>query len=491
MSKIRERSYLALIMLLLFGIRVWQFDQPIVENYVGRQIPTAMVARNLDRGSGFLHPQLDTGPFPNLFLVEPPIYATTVVALKRLTGLEIGPSGRLLSAIAIVLGSWGLYGLVRRREGTTIALVALAAFGLLPVLIRYGRAVQPDALMLGTQLAGLRCWDHFVHQKKWWSGAAGWILLGTSLALKITSIFILVPLAWGILGWKDKRLLVGMALAILPALCWYGYVATVIDLDSGSRASVDNRRIWIQGFRLETYLNWQTYAPLGRYLGVRLFTPIGLVAGLFGLRWVNGKHLWWTWMIAGLLGLFALAAKWHHEYYWMVLSPPIAVGIASTLDAVAARSRLLGTALGLIAICSSFVIVASTWRTPIEWSTLEEAGAVVRWTLPPDALIVGPEALLYQADRRGCRLEYEPSAAARAAGEWGGRLQLTEGPLALVEFYREQGAAFLVDLPVGTGSDPARSAFRSALRDAYRVVVDRPEILIVRLEARLQGEGNQ
>ena len=57
-----------------------------VENYVGRQVPTAMVARNLDRGSGILRPQLETAPFPNYFVVEPPLYESLVVALERWAG---------------------------------------------------------------------------------------------------------------------------------------------------------------------------------------------------------------------------------------------------------------------------------------------------------------------------------------------------------------------------------------------------------------------
>ena len=72
-----------LLLLATFLIRALHAGQPIVENYVGRQVPTAMVARNLDRGSGFLRPQLDTAPFPNYFLVEPPIYESGVVVLKR------------------------------------------------------------------------------------------------------------------------------------------------------------------------------------------------------------------------------------------------------------------------------------------------------------------------------------------------------------------------------------------------------------------------
>jgi hypothetical protein len=85
----RERAALLGLLGLTFALRAIATDQPIVENYVGRQVPTAMVARNLERGSGFFRPQVETAPYPNLFLVEPPIYAAAVVGLRRLTGLAL------------------------------------------------------------------------------------------------------------------------------------------------------------------------------------------------------------------------------------------------------------------------------------------------------------------------------------------------------------------------------------------------------------------
>src|SRR5262249_9055762 len=123
-----ERIALIGLLLATFALRAVRADQPIVENYVGRQIPTAMVARNLEPGSGFLGPKLDTRPFPNYFLVEPPIYALWSVVLRQRTGLALEPAGRLLSALATVLGTWGLYGLARRREGPAVAILAVAAF---------------------------------------------------------------------------------------------------------------------------------------------------------------------------------------------------------------------------------------------------------------------------------------------------------------------------------------------------------------------------
>ena len=98
---------MALVLAATFLIRAVGVDQPIVENYVGRQVPTAMVARNLDRGSGLLRPQLDTAPFPNYFLVEPPLYECGVVALKRATGLSLEAAGRILSAMATAVAALG------------------------------------------------------------------------------------------------------------------------------------------------------------------------------------------------------------------------------------------------------------------------------------------------------------------------------------------------------------------------------------------------
>src|SRR5271168_5105417 len=113
------------LLVAVFAIRAFHAAQPIVENYVGRQVPTAMVARNLDRGSGFLRPRLDTAPFPNYFVVEPPIYERCVVALTWATGLELGAAGRLVSAAATTLAAWGIFGLVRRREGRRAALLTV------------------------------------------------------------------------------------------------------------------------------------------------------------------------------------------------------------------------------------------------------------------------------------------------------------------------------------------------------------------------------
>ncbi len=162
-------------LLLVVSVRLIRLDQPIVENYVGRQIPTAMAARNLERGSGFLKPQLDTGPFPNWFLVEPPIFELATVCAHRVTGLPLESAGRLVSSLGISLACWGLWRLAKPRIGFTGGLAAAFSLGVFPVCVRYGRAFQPDALMLGFVVAGL--W--FCDESKRRQSRSGWRPVGS------------------------------------------------------------------------------------------------------------------------------------------------------------------------------------------------------------------------------------------------------------------------------------------------------------------------
>ena len=183
------------LLLVTFLIRAVHAGQPIVENYVGRQVPTAMVARNLDRGSGLLRPQLDTAPFPNYFLVEPPIYESGVVVLKRATGLSLEEAGRILSALATALAAWGLFALARRREGrlrgATWPWPPSPSF---PSRSAMGAPFSPTPRCWAPSWLGLACWDRYRSRPRWYWLAAGWFLVALGFALKITAAFLLVPL---------------------------------------------------------------------------------------------------------------------------------------------------------------------------------------------------------------------------------------------------------------------------------------------------------
>ncbi|WP_406695474.1 glycosyltransferase family 39 protein [Singulisphaera sp. Ch08] len=470
----RESLAVVGLLLLTVGIRAINLDQPIVENYVGRQIPTAMVARNLARGSGFLRPQLDTAPLPNLFLVEPPLYAWAAARLHRLTGLPLEASGRLVSALAIALGGWGLHGLARRRLGGRPALLALAAFVVFPVTVRYGRSFQPDALMIGLLVAGMRCWDEYEAGGRILWLLSGVVMLATGLAIKIVAASILIPLVTVILrprwGWK-----VALAAAlIVPALLWYWHAAALISSGAGSRASADNGAIWLRVLIPSALLRPETAVHVARFL-LRSFTPIGLALAILGLLPSRtGDRLWTVWGASTLAALAVLAGKLHHEYYWLMLAPVVAVGVGKGLDLLIVRQRVLGGLTGAALLGLALVQSWSTWKTPDEWSSLAEAARAIEANVPREAWVAAPEALLFASDRRGCRMEFTDSAAKRAAGEWGKSLD-SDGPLALVEFYRAHGARFVADVLT---DDPKRLALHEEIRRRYKVLVDRPGVLL-------------
>jgi 4-amino-4-deoxy-L-arabinose transferase-like glycosyltransferase len=441
-----------------------------------------MVARNLERGSGLFHPQIDTAPYPNLFLVEPPIYAAVVVGVRRATGMALAlePAGRLVSALATTLAAWGLHGLVRRREGRAAALIATVAFATFPLTVRYGRAFQPDALMLGTLVAGLRFWDESQARGKiaWLIPAA--VLVALGLALKIVSVYLLVPLV-SLIPRSERRWKVMLALGLtLPALGWYLYAVLLLGVGRGSLAAADNAWLWLRALVPGALWRSATLGLTGRYLAIRAFTPLGAALAVWGL-WRLRDRFWRVWGLAAAGALAVLAGKMHHEYYWLALTPVAAAGVGRALADVATRRPLRAVGLGCLLIGLSLFQCRSTWGTPLEWSMLPEAARAVRSVVPPGALLVAPEALLYSADRRGCRLEWTPSAARRAAGEWGADVALGD-PLALVEFYRVRGARF-VAVPKGTAREaPAASmALQEAIRRRYNVLVDQPGVLIAAL----------
>ena len=528
----RDRLVLGLILAAIFGALATRLDQPIVENYVGRQVPTAMVARNLERGSGFLHPTLDTAPFPNRFLVEPPIYPQLVAWVRSgigfVWGISVEPSvgfvweipGRLTSATLTTLGAWSFFGLVRRREGPTAALVSLASFGMFPVILRYGRAFQPDAAMLGFVLLGMRGWDEYQAEgRRRWAWMGG-LALTVGLAIKITSAWILIPFALVVTRLPlVLRLGVGLAM-VLPAIGWYLHAWNELSSGSpaaGSLASADNAAIWIKTLSPESWLRFATWEAVAWNFSIRAFTPVGFALAVAGWCCVasqpEGDRLWRGWAIGSGLAIVVLAAKWHHGYYWMVMAPLVAVGVARTLVTIGRRDvwgQVVAWGLGSFFLLMSGYQSAPTWRDPPEWRSIQESGSRILLQLGRIRPLIAPEAVLYYSDVPGYRLEFSPEAVRRASGEFGDPIpveQATSDPMALVNFYASchnpgdfearfgspvgsnRGGVpprFVADIGSVAG-DSRRIAWRAALRvrPRTRILVDEPDLIL----AELEGEG--
>jgi hypothetical protein len=489
---LKTLSAMLVILLTSLLVRLCHLDQPIVENYVGRQIPTAMVARNLERGSGFLHPQLDTAPFPSYFLVEPPVFQLGVIALRRITSWPLEVCGRVFSAAAIAVGGWGLFGLVRRREASRVALAALVAFSFFPIIVRYGRAFQPDALMLGAVLAGVSCWDRGSRKLCLGWTIAAWLLLAIGFGAKVTSALVLVPLASLTPPPRRTGKCLLAASALGPVLLWYLWANHLTEITTGSRAAAENRSIWMAIVGSGALLRAETWAHIGRFLLVRGFTPLGILLGTWGISQkragvsrpgANGFDPWRLWGFSALFVMAVLAEKLHHEYYWLILAPVLAVGMGRAWARLAAWRPHAAWGVGLAHLLMCGLLARSTFQTPREWENLTAAARTTGLWVARDDMLVAPEPLLYLADRRGYRLEYTRSAAVRAAAEWPAEsLEAAAGPLDLIEFYRARGARFLADVAAAAG-DVRRLALHEAIRVRYKLMVDSCPLFLVELDA--------
>lgn len=470
--------------------RLVQWDQPLVENAVGRQIPTAMVARNLERGAGFLYPRLDTGPFPNWFLVEPPVYQALVIAVRRTTGLGLEAAGRVTSAAGFALGCVGLWALVWRRLGAPWAAWVVAVYALLPVCVRYGRAFQPDAVAVGLALAGLALWDQWRVERRWWVGGLGWLAVAAGVSVKVLGAFVLAPL--GVLLWSRSRersrlrLIALLASHLVLALCWYAHAWGL--LREGSGASRENAQIWLSVLVPTALSRWETWRAIGSIHVVRAFTPVAVALAAVGVVWGRAwlDRFWLTWGGSALAMLLLVGAKLHHEYYALWLAPFVSVA------AVVGCRRLVATIerrWRWVAVSSVAVVYAalalrlswSTWRAPGEWRGLGGLSAV-RSTIPVDALVVAREAVLYTIDRRGMRLESTDGAIVRALGEWGVRVPIEEAtPETLLSWYDRLGATHWVDVGDPEQGRLTTCAAAAARRLARKTLIDEPGVLVVEL----------
>ena len=129
------------LLVAVFALRASRADQPIVENYVGRQVPTAMVARNLERGSGFLAPSSTPARSRTCSWSSRRSTAELAAWCRRL-GHALERAGRLVSALDDA-GGVGTVRPVPGARGDGGRLLAVVAFAVFPVTIRYGGPSSP------------------------------------------------------------------------------------------------------------------------------------------------------------------------------------------------------------------------------------------------------------------------------------------------------------------------------------------------------------
>lgn len=501
LKKVLERSiWICFIMIL--SIRVYMelsnLYQPIFEGYIGRQIPTAMVARGLATGGSFFYPSLQTGPFPSFFLVEPPIYGWLVSVLYSITGIDLNACGRIVSLVGLIFACIGIWIITRRYFGLKQALFSVILMICWPITIRYARAFQPDMLAIGTFLLGMSFYDTSSRSGKKLFGALAIMLLSVALAIKIT----LFPLLLILPGFNQQRLknstihqIAIMSVVLLPSVSWYLWAVWIGTFDKSHSVgqSGDGLSFWLKMIGPLALFSKESINQILPNVLWKSFTPFAIILIPLSVSMIRHNPLIQRWFLAVIFWLLLVGAKAHHAYYWLIPAPLIAILCASWLADSSCKpwqikSRNL---FALLLIIISFYQSRETWKTPPEWVPIATDLSVIKNRIESSGsgLLIAQEASIYAVNTNGLRWEWSDKAQERAISAWGSTFSPSNpAPLKLLDFYLMQGGRWFLAVE----SDPEWVSSKSGLERELkpsRVVYQSGGLILYDLLSHPSPEG--
>jgi 4-amino-4-deoxy-L-arabinose transferase-like glycosyltransferase len=410
------------------AIRVPTLGLPLLEGAAGKQTHTAMVARNLYRGtSSWTRPRVDDIGHPGYFLKEAPILPTVAAGAYTLLG---GPSewvGRLLPTIAWLLVTPAVVAIAASFAGGVTPLVAGVWFAIAPLGVVYSRAFMTDAAAVAAAVLALRAALGWRREPRRDRALATALWTALALLLKLHAALWIGPAVATLALWPDGpprrarvRFLLTMILAGAVAAPWYVHAWSVhrdYPIPGAMTAAgwVDPSLWW----RPELYRT-----ILAQELWM-VFTPVGLVLAALGVLDRRRGGAAWASLLAWSAGvilqcvifatrLFDEPAR-RTEYYHLAMVPIAAIwiglGFARLLDLLSWRP-LLRAGAGAIVVLAALGLAA---RATVEALTIapeyakliEDCAAVQRATAADAEIAVvadRPGTVHYYCDRRGLTL---------------------------------------------------------------------------------------
>lgn len=324
---------------------------------------------------------------------------------------------RLLSALASTATVLVLFRLVRLLIDVRTALWAALLYAFLPLTVYYGRTIQPESFMLLFSCLGLYAiarWS--LRDSPWWL-LLGWAAITLTCLLKITSLYLGLPIAF--LCWRRDglRMILRPELWIFAAalfgavLSWYMH-ANKLGQSTGLSFGIlhdPKHAPWAQLADPQFY-----NIIILRRLAERHFTWAGFVLLLVGLclpRRVAGERFFDIWLIAVIvyIGIAAFNNR-IHEYYQLPFMLPGVVYPAKVLSRCWTGSLrcVLGAAVAAVVAFSAYRIAEYARLERPQASAEIEAAQAAQSLTTRDQLIIAVDAqlptnptLLYIADRKG------------------------------------------------------------------------------------------
>lgn len=411
-----------ILLLVLFAsallLRLSGLDDPPLQFHPTRQYISALLARALYAGAGGEMTTMErttalaARPAPG----EPPVVEHAARVLYGLAGREDPALPRVLSVLLWLAAALLLHQLARRLFGPDAAVLAAAYFLFVPFGVAASRAFMPDPLMVALVTASL------LAMERWRSrpGTGSFLLL---VLLSASAAFVkpvCLPLLWGaffgfLAGGAGVRSAAGsarfwifVAATILPAAVYFGY---------GIAFSPQMREFAEGRFAPSLVLRPQFWKEAAS-MAFRVAGPAAFVASLFGTLLAPRGHA--QGMLAGLwagYAAFVLIFALHthtHDYYHLLLLPPVALGAgvagSALLAPLATGATWKRVAAGVVLVAGVLIAVDASRGSLPAWGH-EDVVAVYRRA----GEAAGHSAeCLFLADAYGLPLQYHGRVAGRS-----------------------------------------------------------------------------
>jgi hypothetical protein len=394
-----RRVVLVLLFVTALGLRLVHIDQPPLDFHAVRQYHTLVVARDYYYKLGGSAPEWQR-ELASLNRERQDKWEPSILpALAAFGYLAVGGEHfwvpRVLSALFWLVGGVFVYLVARRLapRPPEAAVASTAVFLFLPFGVAASRSTQPDSMMVAGVLASIYMILRYHDRPSTSNLVAGAGVTAFAVLTKGVSVFLIAPVflvaaqaTTGGVGVIARRFGVFLALALLPALAFYGYQI----FGSGSLAGVAKGDILPQLWTSPSF--WRGWAEQVRsVVGYPLVVAamVGTLLFRAGLPRRVLLGLWAGYLAFGLVFTYTIST---HDYWNLPLVPIVALAagppIALVVEAVRKTNprRLVQAALSLILLASIALAAVVARPRPLDGSLTkkveaeEKVGGLVRHT---------------------------------------------------------------------------------------------------------------
>lgn len=350
----REWFILTVIVLMGFAIRLYGINLPLIDSHQGRQVVTAMMARNLyEDNMNIFRTRLDVfGNVPGYIIMEFPLMHGITALFYYLFGVhEI--IGRLVSVVFSIGAMFMMYGLARRFLSMVGAYAALVLYVFSPMNIYFSRAFMPESSMMFFMIGAIYLLLKWMDKQTIILYMTAIILAALACLTKPTAVFIFVPIlaAWLLkYRWnlfKRYDFWVYMFLSIMPGLFWAiyaNYFNTMNPCDNMGFGSNWLYLITARGF-INLWFDPKFYIFVGGSIIILLLTPlgfIGTVIGIFCSKKKDRQKILYAWLAAIIAYFYILSgANSGHIYYHLPFLPVAAIFFGVAVEWITNKHRFI------------------------------------------------------------------------------------------------------------------------------------------------------